>query len=503
MATGFISFQIKNGNKYARFCVAKYKDGRKYNEETSLGRVIDEEKGIFKNRERGLFTFSVDNGYGPAPKEIAGESAKIASGKMKTVLDFGDSFFLHTFLQTTPYWDVFQSVTDEKDRDTFLALVWYSILNGGAGCHAKTWWEGNYAAVLFPSAALESARISEFLSRLGQESNLRKFFSRYLHAVLSGPGIHGILVDSEGLPDSINMEIAQLSNYAGDINAETRLMYVCERNTGFPLYFRYISGNSMNFSMAATTVEEMERADICTDFAILDAGYCSDNDITMLYEKNIAFVTRLKRKRALYKSLVEKCLPALEEPENLVAFDKRYLYMKKVQCELCGNDAFAYVCKDPTMGTLELRNKIPRVLADGASNEEAMALIRKAGVFVIISSKDLEPDEILPLYYTRRQIEQVFGITKNHAEILSLRVHGEDAFRGHLFIAFVAAIVCHLLQKLLKEHGIDRMEALQELRNQKCKIYDHVVIPLEPKKRMNDMYRICSCKVPARIPVAN
>lgn len=123
MAAGFISFQTKNGNKFARFCVVKYKNERKYNEEKSLGRVIDDGKGIFKNRERSLFSFPVGNCYDLALKEIACTSAKIASGTMKMVLDFGDSFFLHTYLQTPPYWDVFKRVTEKKDRDTVLSLL--------------------------------------------------------------------------------------------------------------------------------------------------------------------------------------------------------------------------------------------------------------------------------------------------------------------------------------------------------------------------------------------
>jgi len=30
---------------------------------TNFGRVIDREKGIYKNRERGIYQFSLDNGY--------------------------------------------------------------------------------------------------------------------------------------------------------------------------------------------------------------------------------------------------------------------------------------------------------------------------------------------------------------------------------------------------------------------------------------------------------
>ena len=501
MPAGFISYQTKNGIRYARFCIARYKDGKKFNEETSLGRVIDEGRGIFKNRERGVFTFSVEDGYGPAPDDAANEGQ--GKGKFRAILDFGDSYFLYSFLAGTPYWDVFSNVMQGNERDTFLSLLGYYILGGGARCHAKTWWEGNYASVLFPKARLDGKRISEFLRALGDEKTQRRFFERYIKAVLSGPGIHGILIDSEGLPNSIDMEVTQLSNHDGDINVETRLIYICERNTGLPLYFRYISGNIVDFSTLATTVEELEKAGVCTDFVILDAGYYCEGNIKPLYEKGIAFVTRLKQNRVLYKELVAEHLSGLQSPEHLVAFNKRFLFIQKTPCKLQGRDAFAYICKDPVMGMLETRNRVPAALADGASRQEVFETIQKAGVFVIISSEDMKADEILPLYYTRQQIEQVFDITKNYAEVLPLRVHSEETFRGHLFVSFVAAIACHLMQKLFKDKGTNQMEALRELRNQKCKLYDKVVIPMEPRKKMNDIYKISKIQCPVRIPVDN
>jgi hypothetical protein len=197
MAPGFISYQTKNNTKYGRFCVAKYKHGKKYNEETSLGRVIDEKNGIFMNRERGLFTFSVENGYGPVPDTLVSDIPKRRGrGTCKALLDFGDSFFLYSFLRTTPYWEVIEQACSPKDRDTFLALLGYYILGTGARCHAKTWWEGNYASVLFPNARLDSPRISEFLKRLGDEKLQRRFFEHYIRTVIAGPGLHGILIDS-------------------------------------------------------------------------------------------------------------------------------------------------------------------------------------------------------------------------------------------------------------------------------------------------------------------
>jgi len=497
MPAGFISYQTKNGIRYARFCIARYKDGKKFNEETSLGRVIDEGRGIFKNRERGVFTFSVEDGYGPAPDDAANEGQ--GKGKFRAILDFGDSYFLYSFLAGTPYWDVFSNVMQGNERDTFLSLLGYYILGGGARCHAKTWWEGNYASVLFPKARLDGKRISEFLRALGDEKTQRRFFERYIKAVLSGPGIHGILIDSEGLPNSIDMEVTQLSNHDGDINVETRLIYICERNTGLPLYFRYISGNIVDFSTLATTVEELEKAGVCTDFAILDAGYYCDDNIRLLYEKGIAFVTRLKQNRVLYKELVAEHLSGLQSPEHLVAFNKRFLFIQKTPCKLQGRDAFAYICKDPVMGMLETRARVPAALADGASRQEVFETIQKAGVFVIISSEDMKADEILPLYYTRQQIEQVFDITKNYTDILPLRVHGEDTFRGHLLLCFIATVICKRLQGELDAKGVNLIGLFKELRNQKCKVYDSLVVVQEATKKVNDSYKALSLKSPDRI----
>ena len=196
MATGFISYQTKNDTRYARLCVAKYKDGKKSNEETSHGKGVDGQKEIFKNRERGIFTFSVEEGYCQAPDAVAETHTSQGSGTCRILLDFGDGFFLYTCLRGTPYWDVIEQVAPLNSRETLLSLLGYYILSRGALSHAKTWWEGNYASVLSPNSRLDSPRISEFLRELGDERVHRRFFERYIRTVLLGPGIHGILIDS-------------------------------------------------------------------------------------------------------------------------------------------------------------------------------------------------------------------------------------------------------------------------------------------------------------------
>lgn len=58
------------------------------------------------------------------------------------------------------------------------------------------------------------------------------------------------------------------------------------------------------------------------------------------------------------------------------------------------------------------------------------------------------------MYHTRQQVEQVFDISKNYADLLPIRVQSEQAFAGHLLICFMAtAIMQKLQQELLKRRS--------------------------------------------------
>jgi hypothetical protein len=43
-------------------------------------------------------------------------------------------------------------------------------------------------------------------------------------------------------------------------------------------------------------------------------------------------------------------------------------------------------------------------------------------IFILISSNVLDRKNVVPLYYKRQQVEQLFGISKDDLELLPLRV---------------------------------------------------------------------------------
>lgn len=471
----------------------------------NLGRVIDREKGIYKSRDRGVYRFSLANGYSQAPEEfVPAENASCM--KERLILDFGDAYILEQYLRSLPFYGAVCG-TMTSETDTLLSLLFYQILaDRKADCYAQSWWEGNYARLLFPNARLQSQRISEFLAALGEEEVQRNFFTEYLAAIYGKkPSSAGILIDSTGLENASRMSITQINNHNGEISMEVRLIYVIDRHNGMPVYFRYCPGNIVDVSTLCTTVAELSQYGIPIDYAIVDAGYFSEGNIKELYRNKIHFITRLAPNRKLYKQTAESELSDIFSSKYALRYGNRLIYIKKKEVDIYGQPGYAYIGVDTDSRSQQLKRTVFAAIDDKIPPEEMDMRISKLGVFVLLSSDDMATEAVLPLYYTRQQIEQVFDIGKNNADLLPLRIQNEDTFRGHLMLTFMATAILQRLQrdiltKRKKNEKTNPEGAFMKLRNQKCKVYDKAIIPQEPVKDINLLYKLLGFECPVSIP---
>jgi hypothetical protein len=412
----------------------------------NLGRVIDKEAGIFRNRERGLFRYTLEDGHCNLPTVYS--ETQEPTKEERLILDFGDSFFLFQYFERQTFRDAFYQILPSQ-TDSLLSLIFYRILTDRkAYCYADAWWQGNYVSLLFPKAKLASQRVSEFLMAVGREDVQRKFFREYYRFLYGNHDAAGILIASSGLPNASKLSVTQIRTHNGDISLEARLIYVIDRKTGTPIYFRYCAGNIVDVTTLCTTLAELRQYRIAVDYAIVDAGYCSEENIRELYQSHVKFITRIASNRTLFKDVAKEQLPNLMASANALRYGNRLLYMKKVPVELYGNAGFAYIGVDVDSRNQQMKKAAFTAMDDKLPLEDADKRMSILGVFMIISSEDIETVEILPLYYTRQQIEQVFDLGKNNADLLPLRVQNEDTFRGHLMLTFLATV---LLQKLQKD----------------------------------------------------
>jgi len=459
----------------------------------TLCKFKNKEKGIFQNKKLGVFEYSIENGF----SNMSNLSKPLKQEKL--ILDFGDAYVLYQLLQKHGYWELFRSILPGLE-DTLCTMIFYKIFCGGASCYAKDFWEGSYIRMICPKAKVESQRVSEFYKRLGSESIQRKFFSQYLTKVSDGQKNHGILVDSTGMPNDIDFPLTAINNHNGVISNETRLILAIDRITYLPLLFRYNAGNIVDVTTLKATILELESYGVNVDFSIVDAGYYCEKNVEELYADNIRFITRLKPNLVLYKDLVKNNIDGLESRCNAVFYRDRLLYIKRVPMDLFGYKAYAYIAIDHQRRNDEVYAYMKKIIDNKDLTDDEIDLKAKSkGVFILISSESVENSEILPLYYTRQAIEQVFDLYKNNAELLPLRTHGEDTFRGHLMLSFLATISYMLVNKLLDGTKFCADGAFRTLRNLKCKVFDDSILIKEATKKHNQISSHLKIELPLKL----
>jgi len=491
MGKSFIHYQTIKGNLYASVYTPRRVEGKKDNQPLYLGRVIDRENGIYQSRERGRFKYSVSCGFTsiPTPSFI----------QEKLILDFGDMYVLHEVLNRSGYWELFRSILPDME-DTLCTLLCYRVIRGGANRYASDWWTGSYIRELCPKASVESQRVSEFMAVLGDEQVQRSFFRKYLSKISEGQKNHGILVDSTGMPNDIHFPVTAINSHNGVISNETRLILAVDRITGLPLLYRYNAGNIVDVTTLRSTMLELQAYGVNVDFSIIDAGYYSEKNIKDLYANHIRFITRLRSNLTLYKTLTTEHSNTLESRENAVFYRDRLLYIKRVTIVIFGYEAYAYVAIDHQRRSEESYAYMKQVMSEtNLTCEEIDRNAKTKGMFIILSSECVEITEILPLYYTRQTIEQVFDLYKNNADLIPLRSHGEDTFRGHLMLSFLSTIVYMLLNNLLDGTRFCADGAFRSLQNLKCKVFDDCILVKEATKKNNDIAKHLGLEFPLKL----
>ena len=271
-----------------------------------LGKVLDRQLGIFSSKERGIFQYDLaTDTFSDAPASFT-KIDRRADYQEQLIVDFGDAFLFNHLISIFGMEDAITALK-YGNIDSVKSLLLYYMLQPTSNVHAHTWYEGSFARILYPNANLDSRRISDLLRAIGQESSLRAFFGKYIE-ILGAEARDGanILIDSTGLPNSIRTHITAISNHNGQISEEIRLIYVVQQNTRLPIYMRYVPGNVIDSTTLITTVKELKAIGVNTKFAILDAGYVTDDGLLEMYKNGVSFLTRCPRKQT---SLQGRCIP--------------------------------------------------------------------------------------------------------------------------------------------------------------------------------------------------
>jgi hypothetical protein len=498
---GYLFLERKASGTYGKYCKSTYvKDGKVRHDTEHLGRLIDEGLGLFRSRERGYFTFSVEKGFGKPPESLSLSAYECPIVKS---LDFGDVWMSDQILKRTGLETVLDNLIPES-KDTLKALVSFRLLESDAYTYAADWHSNSYARVLYPSANLDSPRISEFHARLGKEEVYRQFFSSYLahttkNKALSQQISIPLLIDSTGLPNDIRTHITAINNHNGTTCNEIRLIYIVDQKTKLPLFFRFVAGNIIDNTTLINTINMLLAHNIKIEIVIMDAGFSALNNIIELTKANIPFMTRMPLHRKEFKQLLKEYGNDLVSMPNAITYGERALFCKKIPFEFHGLNLYAFLMHDIYRAAEDTSNIVKKLDLETDTKDKINVKFLAAGKFIILTSNDYKTDEVLPLYYTRQAIEETFDVSKTYASILPLRSHTVDSIRGVLLISFLATILYSSISYCLSNSKISAKSAIKKMHHLKIKFFETAQILDELTKEQKEIFTHLNLECPFQV----
>ena len=152
---------------------------------------------------------------------------------------------------------------------------------------------------------------------------------------------------------------------------------------------------------------------------------------------------------------------------------------------------------DPKRKGVETSKCLLECLEDDLDQEEAKDSLKCKGVMILLSSISMKGEDVVPYYYTRQSIENIFGFFKADLKVLPLRKHNEGTLRGHLFLIFLTLIFFLECKKAIGVHYTVE-EMLSIMRTLKCKVFEREVLVQELNKMQNKICKRLKIIVPKK-----
>ena len=168
--------------------------------------------------------------------------------------------------------------------------------------------------------------------------------------------------------------------------------------------------------------------------------------------------------------------------------------MKCVPCKIGekGNrDAYAYLCLDCTTKREE-EYRLQTQLSDKSLK----------GIFMLVATRRIAKENLLSLYYTRNQVEDIFRLCKHWCRILPADMEKEETLRDHLLMTFMAVIVMKRILDRLSSKSCTPDMLWMALNGHRAHIFENCILVGEPVKVMNDIYKLLNIQVPTTLGYA-
>ena len=506
-----IDYTGSNGVQYATVCTTVRRGDTITKERIRyLGRVIDKEKGIYKNKEYGFYQYSLESDtVNPLPPEsdIPNIVRKNAPEIRKCIgLSFGDAFIVSEIIKRGGLQNVIEE-TDYPRMDTLKSTILFHCISDNPISRAKEWWDMSYAKLMYPQAEMELQSLINALAEIGSEIYKRNFFECYFEFLKSDAAKstklikkaleNSILIDDCNLPYSTSTKTE--GNSAGNSSEQDKLLYVVQQGTGFPLFYQYVPAGKSDVSSIIATIKMLQANGVNTKWALLNEELCTGSNADALYAEDIPFLSRVTPSRKMSRDAVQKSLKMIRRKENEFVHEGKLYYIFKIDCvvgEIEDHRVYGYLCLDEGRYQTALKQGVVKAEYAGVLGTDALQQLENNGLFMLISSQKLKKEDVLALYFTRNQVSETIEASKKTADDQFLANQSETVHRGYLLLSFLSEVTRHLLVFALSDSEYTPEDVIRIAHDLQCLEYPGKVLINKVPKPIAKLFKAVELKIP-------
>ena len=155
------------------------------------------------------------------------------------------------------------------------------------------------------------------------------------------------------------------------------------------------------------------------------------------------------------------------EVEKSFSFNGRGINVSRKNTE----QGFLYMFEDTMLRYEQESSFISRITEGKEKQSSLMKRRQEFGKIPVLSSLDLDPEEIYGMWKTREEIEEAFDIMKNDLEEDKTYLRDDDAVRGYFLTILVALYIRYRILNILKDMEVNGKLSVNEVLLELSRVY--------------------------------
>ena len=287
----------------------------------------------------------------------------------------------------------------------------------------------SYMSDVCGDIAVSEGSVRRFISKLGSmQDHLDAFMKTHVM-----PGTTLLFDGTTIFTRSADSLAVKGYNSEHSRNPQARILYVFEKDTHRPVFYRVVQGSVVDKAAFMDVVH----ASGCRDCIIIaDKGFYSKKNVSALLDAGMKYI-----------------LPLQDNTVN-------------VETEFYENTDDIYTFRDDSRKAELVGHYVEQVDKNYGEEERAPKDVLKEirmGYFSFCSNLDLPAKEIYLSYKQRWDIEQCFDYLKNSVVSSASHAHTDDYFRGWVFLNHISLLYYYGLLNALRNTGLDEKYSAEDI----------------------------------------